>query len=370
MPHKEKKKKKRIVQKKGLQTPLPVQTLAPPPLSSDPREKKKKVDTIVGTAEPQVQSQRTPFEGITKDVKTGRPSGFIFKGKQFPGVSNTEDIELFQAQQALIPGSVRAQFQQQQAQQAAAKQLEQAGVFEEQGVGAELQPGISAQGIGGAFSAFDRITAVQAVRTTALLSQIDKGKLKDMTLEEFHDNADLMADPFFSDLIKTELDLEVLKSSEAQASFFGAFIEAIPGVGNLAKRFASTISTPSGQVDDILSEINLELSFNRNIREWVGMNTYDPDLAAEHFDKSSERLDFLETKIRFLILQSDELRSSPEEIDRIMVLITQARGVIFNGRQKIGEVKLTGLNPATPAQTFETLKKLKKIERERGLENE
>ena len=240
----------------------------------------------------------------------------------------------------------------------AAEVLEEAGVFEEPGIARDLSVEPAAEAklpIPGA-----DIPSVEAVRTRVLLSAIDPETIKDMNLEEFLAHPDVISEPMLAEIIQTEVDLEVLKTGEAIADNFGTMIEAIPLVGTLSRKYAGgLITTPSSQIDDINSEISTQISYGRNIREWIGMGTISPQYAAEEFDRMEARIELLESKLQFLIIQSAELKSAPEEVNKIQEDIRIAKGVIFNGRQKVGEAILRDISPDATA-SYLTLQKIKR----------
>ena len=237
-----------------------------------------------------------------------------------------------------------------------AQTLQQAGAFEPTPEAINLQPEVAPQGI---LPIGDNLESVRAIRSQKLLELIDPEAIKNMSYEDFVMNPELSQDPFFQTVIANEVDFKVLQSEEALASSFGTLVEGIPVVGGLARKYGgSLITTPSSQIDNIVSEIDKQTAYARNMREWVGMGTRSPEEALEYFNDTQERLQFLESKLKILILQSPELRSSPEEVDAIRVKIAQGYGVMENGKEICRQ---TFINPPQPDALMyqQTLQELK-----------
>lgn len=214
-------------------------------------------------------------------------------------------------------------------------------------------------GVLGGMGIGDESASAQAARVQSTLSLIDPSKIKDMTYEDFLMHPDVVNNPLFTEVIQNEIDLEVFKTGEALATDFGTFIEAIPGIGGAARKWAgSLITTPSSQIDDINTEIGTQMAYARNIREWVGMKTVTPEYAREEFDRLESRMRFLESKLKILMMQSAELRSSPEEIQAIQSTIHTSLNVIWNGRLKAAMMAGAGGEPSAE-QLYSTYQKVK-----------
>ena len=164
----------------------------------------------------------------------------------------------------------------------------------------------------------------------------------------------------FAELIKTEIDFEVLQSGEAEASAFGTFIEGVPVAGGAARKYSGgLITTPSSQVDDINAIRGTQLAYARNLREWVGMGTIDPQFAFEEFERLEREGQEWESKLKLLIIQSAMLQSSPEEVQGIEIDNQIFFEVIQNGKLKAADVRVNGITPSVQAQ-FQTLQLAKK----------
>ena len=315
------------------------------------------------TEESKAKSQSFIFRR-NRDQKARLAAGQALVGRReqlkAKGLSQIEATAQASAEQKGVSFKQVTVEEAQAAQKEVTGELEEAGAFKEPEVAREI-PDIAAEGIGGVFGIGDKLPSVVALTNTALLNAVDLDKIKDFDLEEFSKTVDLMSDPFFRELIQNEVDLEVLKSGDAIASSFGSFVEAIPGVGGAAREYGGgLITTPSAQVDDIAQNLKTIESYAVRLREWIGSGTVSPEFAAEQYDWMDRDVNWLESKIKFLVIQSSELQSAPEEVNNIQDAITQTKGVIFNGRQKVGEGILRRVEP-TVIQTYVTLRELKGI---------
>ncbi len=202
--------------------------------------------------------------------------------------------------------------------------------------------------------------SIEAIRIQTMLSLINPEAIKNMTYADFLMHPDVVNNPLFREIIQSELDFEVFKTGEATATNAGTFIEGIPGVGGAARKWAGRLITvPSGQIDDIRGEISTEVSYARNLREWVGMNTISVEFAREELQRINDRLRWLESKLKILTTQSPELKSSPEEIEAIQSEIQQALTVVFNGQLKAFDVAVRGADEPSAEQLFKTYQDVK-----------
>jgi len=295
--------------------------------------------------------------GVTIPGKGGKPARTFF------GL-NTEDIANVARQQGLTLGaegagglpSLREQGMVESSKEKAAE------VFGEVLAGGapvarELMPELTTPE--GAINIGGDLASVEAIRVQTMLSLINPESIKNMTYADFLMHPDVVNNPLFRQLIQNELDFEVLKSGEAAAADFGTFIEGIPFVGSVARKWAGgLITTPSSQIDDITSEINTQMSYARNIREWAGMGTISPEYAREEFNRINERLRWLESKLKILMAQSAELKSAPEEIQNIQALIQQSLSVVYNGQLKAYDVSINQVEPSAE-QLFQAYQEAK-----------
>lgn len=245
------------------------------------------------------------------------------------------------------------------------EQLGELGAFEESLPGRPLRDLGAAEGIlGTGLLPAEVGESFDAIRNRQLLSLIDTEKIQGLNLQEFRQQPEVMSEPFLLELIKTETDFEVLKKGEAVASQLGTFVEAIPIAGSLARKYATGITTPGAAVDAInkeLSTIDTEL---RDDGRMASTGILDPLIALENVKKYESRILELESKLRFLISQSAELKNSPEEVDAIMQRVDGIKGGIADARSRAaqGLIERQVLNPDTAFLEFQRLKSSSKKE--------
>lgn len=225
---------------------------------------------------------------------------------------------------------------QQQMEEAASEvggELGELGLLEEPGVAQELKPGMTAEGI---FPNVD-IPSIEAIRTQIYLSSLDMDRIKEMGYEKFINNPEIVSDELLSKLITNEVDFEALTSGDAIGKSFGTYVESIPIVGSLARKYAGgLITTPSSQIDDIKSNLETIEGEAMRMREWLGSG-YSPYTAAENLNRFEQDVDYLESKIKLLVIQSPELKSAPEEVATIQEDINMAKNVINNAKREAAE---------------------------------
>lgn len=302
------------------------------------REAAQSKQPIAEKNAPSPPVQNPDMTRVFTDVGTGQASGFEYKGKTYIGATPQE---ILQTQQNLEARQQQAPFIPQQAPQ---QQLEESGAFQGVQQAQDLNPQLT--NIEGVQPLGENVKSVQAVRTTAVLNSIDQKRLQNMGLEEFQNSPEAISEPFLNELIRTETDLEVLKSGQATASTFGSFIEAIPVAGGLARKYAGgLITTPSSQVDDLVSNIDkLESQISR---EKEALESSDPYIVLQNLKKYEEQVTWLESKIKILSSQSAELKSAPEELDTINTKIQGTYTLISQVRNKAGIKTIERSQPTT-----------------------
>ena len=99
------------------------------------------------------------------------------------------------------------------------------------------------------------------------------------------------------------------------ATLIGMFIESIPGVGRISRKYADFLSTPSRKVDEHLNNIKL-IADNLKIAEAQAQT--DIKMGLETLDRADDLINQHEQKIQQLTMLSPILQANPEERDRIM----------------------------------------------------
>ena len=127
------------------------------------------------------------------------------------------------------------------------------------------------------------------------------------------------------------------KSFDEGVSFaesIGAFIEAIPAVGSLASKYASGLTqTPSGNAEDVLSEINKVKEAASTGQEKVRNGLEDPDYGLGRARSMEEQLAKLEGRMKLLINTSSILRANSDNVNTIQEQILEAKEKVARYRQ-------------------------------------
>lgn len=291
------------------------------------------------------RTDETPGVETFRDSETGAPTGFTYKGKTYFG-GNAPEIR--GAVQRLVTrnqqppgtelvGTSATPQEIAQAEQVTAGQLSDAGVFDPLNQASNLIPSeTSPESI---IPGVPNIPSTRAVLNQGVLSAMKDGLIDIDDLENYND-------PMLQELLLNELEKELIQSGEAVASKFGAFVEGIPAFGGLARKYGgSLITTPSSQIDDINSNIDqLETQLTR-WSENVNAGYVDPGVVFSDVEKVESDVRRLEATLRLLMMQSAELQSSPEEINKIQDRVQRVYNVIFQVRQRAAGAQLSALEP-------------------------
>lgn len=299
-------------------------------------------DVNKGGGEAPPPEPKPPQEGIFQQGQTGRPSGISVGGRTFLGLS-PEDVARFQQQQG-IP---------QQGQGALAPFGDPAQALLREQEQAEFQRGRDIPL--GAFEGLDSNTAnkflVQGLINSpfgqALLSRegldtADLKQLKKMTdrmIEQGLTPEQVTADPFLQSMLRLELnetDLKILKQGDADVSAFSQFVEGIPFIGSLARKYAGEmIPTASRRSDNILAEITDIESSTTKWREATSRNPQQVPRVKVMTQEALDRLLELEAINKMLIIQSPILQSNPEEVNTILSKIDSVKVNLQNRIQEL-----------------------------------
>jgi len=155
-----------------------------------------------------------------------------------------------------------------------------------------------------------------------------------------------------------EIQDEVISEGTTAREKFGAFIEAVPIVGNLVSRFADgLIEDPKGNVDTIVSEIQSVGTRATNMREKALTGKMgDPYNAYVQLADMEMDLSKMEQRIKLLSLESAKLRANGDAINLIEEKILDAKQRVFDAKQSAA----SGIvNQASDSSIFATLQELK-----------
>lgn len=300
--------------------------------------------------------------------ETGRLSGFTdpISGKSFFGASQDEVKEFVEKfrlrtetpegaiEQSQLSQQLRQQQQAQQGVEQVLPQLEQQRVFEEPLKAKELQAEGGLKGrIVDSPIAREQIFKLGKKRGLDLPFTIAEGFAKGIGQA-----GSLLSPELEQQIILDEVDKQVLAEGSALSSSLGAAVEEIPFFGKLARKYAGTIKSPSATVDDLLGTLQTtDTSISDQIK-YVKTGV-PPSIAINNINRYERDIQVMESKIRLLIMQSAELRSSPEEVNNIQIKIQQIYDNIASQRRDIALIQVQGIVEPDTETSFMLLQELR-----------
>jgi len=150
---------------------------------------------------------------------------------------------------------------------------------------------------------------------------------------------------------------KVIKQGTTASEKFGARIEAIPVVGTLASKYASgLIEDPKGNVDTLVKEIQSERERASVLAEKAATGKLgNPIEAYDLIEDIEENIIRAEQRIKLLSLESAQLRSSADELNRIEEVILRSKERVFIAKQAAAAGMVA---PSTDSNIYLTLKDL------------
>ena len=132
-----------------------------------------------------------------------------------------------------------------------------------------------------------------------------------------------------------DVDLEVIKSGEADVSKMGQLIETLPFIPRELKKFVPAFSSPSKKVTDIQATL---VKTNDNINLWSDLAASNPQTASRYIklikDAEKEVLR-MESRIKIMTIQSPDLQANPEQITLIEASITEIKTTAQEKREML-----------------------------------
>jgi len=180
----------------------------------------------------------------------------------------------------------------------------------------------------------------QAMISKSVLENADTEQLSRFTKkmkETGQTPEQISSDPFIQSLLKlgiNDLDSQVLASGEVKVSLLTQTVEGIPFVGRLTK-YTGAFNTPGKRVDTILSQIS---ELENQLGDDAAFAKRNPLRANDYLkqvDNTEQEILRLESKIKLLSIQSPELQSNPEEIQKIQAKITRIKQRVLDSRIQI-----------------------------------
>lgn len=129
---------------------------------------------------------------------------------------------------------------------------------------------------------------------------------------------------------------EVFEKGVSANDKFGAVVESIPIVGALINKYAKgIISTPKGDVDNFVSQLNQVYTQAREEQKYAKLSPEFKDMALSNLDDANENIEELEAKIKLASIYSAELRANPEDLELIERKIANTRAKLLRIRINI-----------------------------------
>lgn len=173
---------------------------------------------------------------------------------------------------------------------------------------------------------------------------------------EFGAMDEIQKQEFFRNAAKKEIQKEIITKNLTATERAGAIFEAIPVVGGLARKYVSSLATPSSKVDSLVSEIDNEKERAVNLGSSVSSGYVDGQTALDTLDEIGKNLDVAEARIKRLAIVSSILRQNPEQLDEIESKIIRARERVQTARVQAAGGQLT---EPTDVQLFQVLQEVK-----------
>jgi hypothetical protein len=308
-----------------------------------------------GTPQPQQEQEITDTGIVIFRDKTGRISGFTDPrtGKTFFGGGDKAVSSLNEKLSAQIGGvpviDVGQRAEQIRQLEATGARLGELGAFEErqfpQNLTPEDQSRLDVSGVSNVVPEIGQ--SLQSQMAFRALLNIDKSLIKDMGLEEFRENigevgidkaGGLNAEEqeFILNIVRTEIDLETIKTGQADVSRLGVMIEGNPLLNQLGK-YIPGITTPEEQADEIVKTLNeIQSNIDREARR-AEQGNLDPWVTLENNRRRANKVVELESRLKFTITQSSNLRNNPDKIVGIFEIVDGIYGSIASSRTRSAE---------------------------------
>lgn len=276
-------------------------------------------------------------------------------------VSAAEEAKLTMGSSS--PVSVAGAKQQQETQ---AKQLETAGAFEE--VKTQEVP-LFPETTGALSDVPILSSSIGALSATKPISPILNAILGEDLIKDFSQTAE-EAFPMTDETIREKALIEIKRKSYkkgiSNAEKFGTFVESVPIVGSLARKWAAgLIETPSSNADEVIGEIRSERERAATSAEKVRNGLMDPNYGLENARMMEENISELEGRLKLLINTSPILRANRDEVNKIQEEILRSRERVNQFRQAssfalTAQITGTGRVIPTDEQIYFELKELNK----------
>jgi hypothetical protein len=153
----------------------------------------------------------------------------------------------------------------------------------------------------------------------------------------------------------TNVEYQVINEGVDNNLKFGAVIESLPIVGSLVNKYArGLINTPSGQIDDLSSQL---IPLRKQAVNYQAIAKLSPTLRQQALNNIEEielQIQAIESKIRLTANYSAEARANPEKLDLIELNLKNTRLALakskYNIRNGIDESAMMSTPDTTQTQ--------------------
>jgi hypothetical protein len=133
-----------------------------------------------------------------------------------------------------------------------------------------------------------------------------------------------------------EMDLSIIMAGEADVSRLSQVADSLGGfLPGSARRYVPLLSTPTKKTFEIKDNLK---STQSNIDLWTAQAAVNPAAAGRYVQliaNAENEVLRMESRIKLLTIQSPALQANPEEIDNIMIEITNTKTKVQAGREQL-----------------------------------
>ena len=148
----------------------------------------------------------------------------------------------------------------------------------------------------------------------------------------------------------TQIEKNVYDEGITASESFGAVIEGIPVVGGLVSKYVhGLVETPSGNVNTLVRQIRIEKGRATKTAEQARMGLIPPELASDMITDIELGLQRIESRIKYLVNFSPELRFNSDEVNRLEEEVLRAREYLLDAKAR---ALLGGGAPPSDAAIF------------------
>lgn len=156
---------------------------------------------------------------------------------------------------------------------------------------------------------------------------------------------------------KGELNTAIEKQGLTASERFGVYVEAIPLVGKLADEYVQGLDTPTDNIRDIVTTINGIREAAEFQATQAASGKVDPNTALKTIIEIQDRVEAMESRLKYLIQFSTVLRTSSDEVNKIEVEIFRTKQKLFIAAQTAASGAVTEPSEMDIFQTLDDVRK-------------